>query len=516
MFSYALVDIARANLFYICVTVAQVCPSLFAGSSSSGEIPRLDPPYNVGAMTGRVDNRTPATIDPRPSSQSSFSSGSNEASLVSGSYYRLLDETQYQMPNPPTATDFTQRQIVHSGMSSRIEQPSFPGMFSGVDYSSGDSRYHEHQTSLARTQHRRHTQKRKRSVDGSESVRNGEFAASGHTSVVDAPLSQDVSSSGPSESTPPTARKRRRTGAVDSKSGTSSNIIAPRPRSHRSGNFDVQTTPDSGFAPAAASQKRKRTLSCHESESLNEGHGAPQYYYSPRGSPLHAPQGFDRGLAPCVGQWRMQNLSTAHSNGAEEYTSWTRLSPPIHCQPMAPVSQDDTRSLTTSYRDFSPDRLLANAELNGSAPVDYYDVGVQDVSQVHDHYGMGYVAPGLATGDLHQPLRTARSAPRARRHEASTVEKASQRGLPSEKKSGKDTKPVVFLCDWIEDEQTQRRCDEGFARKHDLKRHQESVHLKVRYPCPACVKDFSREDAVRRHLRDACLFRQNLLVADAS
>ncbi|OZJ04420.1 hypothetical protein BZG36_02900 [Bifiguratus adelaidae] len=43
-------------------------------------------------------------------------------------------------------------------------------------------------------------------------------------------------------------------------------------------------------------------------------------------------------------------------------------------------------------------------------------------------------------------------------------------------------------------------CDKSFARKHDLHRHEGSVHRGERkFTCPSCQKGFSRKDALTRH-----------------
>ncbi|KAF9995921.1 hypothetical protein BGZ80_004222 [Entomortierella chlamydospora] len=44
-------------------------------------------------------------------------------------------------------------------------------------------------------------------------------------------------------------------------------------------------------------------------------------------------------------------------------------------------------------------------------------------------------------------------------------------------------------------------CRKGFSRKHDLQRHEASVHMGERnYRCQTCEKSFSRQDGLRRHL----------------
>ncbi|KAG0360503.1 hypothetical protein BGZ54_009494 [Gamsiella multidivaricata] len=44
-------------------------------------------------------------------------------------------------------------------------------------------------------------------------------------------------------------------------------------------------------------------------------------------------------------------------------------------------------------------------------------------------------------------------------------------------------------------------CTKAFSRKHDLQRHEASVHKGERnYKCPTCFKPFSRQDGLRRHL----------------
>ncbi|KAI7832716.1 hypothetical protein BC939DRAFT_381337, partial [Gamsiella multidivaricata] len=43
-------------------------------------------------------------------------------------------------------------------------------------------------------------------------------------------------------------------------------------------------------------------------------------------------------------------------------------------------------------------------------------------------------------------------------------------------------------------------CTKAFSRKHDLQRHEASVHKGERnYKCPTCFKPFSRQDGLRRH-----------------
>ncbi|KAI8596537.1 hypothetical protein EDD21DRAFT_296406, partial [Dissophora ornata] len=43
-------------------------------------------------------------------------------------------------------------------------------------------------------------------------------------------------------------------------------------------------------------------------------------------------------------------------------------------------------------------------------------------------------------------------------------------------------------------------CSKRFSRKHDLQRHEASVHKGERnYRCPTCSKPFSRQDGLRRH-----------------
>ncbi|KAF9577031.1 hypothetical protein BGW38_008035 [Lunasporangiospora selenospora] len=44
-------------------------------------------------------------------------------------------------------------------------------------------------------------------------------------------------------------------------------------------------------------------------------------------------------------------------------------------------------------------------------------------------------------------------------------------------------------------------CGKAFSRKHDMQRHEASVHKGERnFSCPACQKPFSRHDGLRRHL----------------
>jgi len=43
-------------------------------------------------------------------------------------------------------------------------------------------------------------------------------------------------------------------------------------------------------------------------------------------------------------------------------------------------------------------------------------------------------------------------------------------------------------------------CSRGFARKHDLLRHETSIHSTERpYECPKCSRRFKRKDAAKRH-----------------
>ncbi|KAK3840244.1 MAG: hypothetical protein JOS17DRAFT_675892, partial [Linnemannia elongata] len=44
-------------------------------------------------------------------------------------------------------------------------------------------------------------------------------------------------------------------------------------------------------------------------------------------------------------------------------------------------------------------------------------------------------------------------------------------------------------------------CGKAFSRKHDLQRHEASVHKGERnFACTKCFKPFSRQDGLRRHL----------------
>ncbi len=48
-------------------------------------------------------------------------------------------------------------------------------------------------------------------------------------------------------------------------------------------------------------------------------------------------------------------------------------------------------------------------------------------------------------------------------------------------------------------------CDKRFGRKHDLRRHIQSVHrTEKKFACEACSRDFSRKDTLRRHEDDGC------------
>ncbi|KAI8350299.1 hypothetical protein B0O80DRAFT_389281 [Mortierella sp. GBAus27b] len=44
-------------------------------------------------------------------------------------------------------------------------------------------------------------------------------------------------------------------------------------------------------------------------------------------------------------------------------------------------------------------------------------------------------------------------------------------------------------------------CGKSFSRKHDLQRHEASVHKGERnFVCETCTKSFARQDGLRRHL----------------
>lgn len=52
-----------------------------------------------------------------------------------------------------------------------------------------------------------------------------------------------------------------------------------------------------------------------------------------------------------------------------------------------------------------------------------------------------------------------------------------------------------FACD---------KCERRFSRAADRERHREYFHNLRRLPCPTCAGEFSRQDALRRHLRLGC------------
>ncbi|KAI1314566.1 hypothetical protein EDD11_001995 [Mortierella claussenii] len=63
-----------------------------------------------------------------------------------------------------------------------------------------------------------------------------------------------------------------------------------------------------------------------------------------------------------------------------------------------------------------------------------------------------------------------------------------------------------FICGVVQ-------CSKGFSRKHDLQRHEASVHMGERnYRCPICSKPFSRQDGLRRHLS----VKGNIICAEAA
>ncbi|KAG8688699.1 hypothetical protein FRC09_012770 [Ceratobasidium sp. 395] len=49
------------------------------------------------------------------------------------------------------------------------------------------------------------------------------------------------------------------------------------------------------------------------------------------------------------------------------------------------------------------------------------------------------------------------------------------------------------------------QCETGFARAHDLRRHEETHRSARPHKCPDCQRSFSRKDAVQRHLASNCL-----------
>lgn len=57
------------------------------------------------------------------------------------------------------------------------------------------------------------------------------------------------------------------------------------------------------------------------------------------------------------------------------------------------------------------------------------------------------------------------------------------------------TQPETFRCD-------HEGCSESFSRRHDMRRHADSVHGTTRFYCEKCGKGFTRADSRQRHLKD--------------
>lgn len=182
-----------------------------------------------------------------------------------------------------------------------------------------------------------------------------------------------------------------------------------------------------------------------------------------------------------------------HQHQQQQHHQQQQQSLPSLSQLLSPTSNAYAQQQQQLLEQQQQQQLAYQQQQQGYALPVAHQVQQQQHQVAYNGYG------GLSPSPAQQmpTMRYAASPPTTTTHQYYAASPASS-SPPASPTAGTPTAARPFACD---------RCQAGFSRPHDLKRHRASVHFRndAEGPtCPKCARPFSRPDALRRHAQRGC------------